>query len=63
MIDNGKIEKIGRPKDILKEDVEKYNLETPNIYQVIHELRKLGKNISDEAYDIPTLIKELKHYG
>ncbi len=63
VIDDGKIKQIGKPKDILKDDVEQYNLETPNIYQAIHELRKLGKNISDNVHDIPSLIEELKHHG
>lgn len=63
VIDDGKIQEIGKPKEILRDDVEKYNLETPNIYQVIHELRKLGKNISNDVHDIPSLVKELKHHG
>lgn len=63
VIDNGKIQKIGSPIEILKDDVEKYNLETPDIYQAVHEFRKLGKNISDNVHDIPSLIEELKHHG
>lgn len=63
VIDDGKIQKIGSPKDILKDDVEKYNLATPDIYQALHELRKLGKNISDNVHDIPSLIEELKRHG
>lgn len=63
VIDDGKIQKIGTPKDILQEDIEQYNLETPNIYQIIHELRALGKNVSHDVCDIPSLIKELKHHG
>ncbi|MCQ2795464.1 MAG: ATP-binding cassette domain-containing protein [Bacilli bacterium] len=63
IIDDGQIQKIGAPKDILQEDVEKYNLETPNIYQVIHLLKANGKNISSNVNDIPSLIKELKHHG
>ncbi len=63
IIDNGEIKKVGSPKEILKEDVEKYNLETPNIYRVIHELKNRGINISENVTDINSLIKELKHHG
>lgn len=63
VIDDGKIQKIGVPKDILQDNVERYDLETPNIYQVIHQLRKAGKNINENVCDIPTLIKELKNHG
>lgn len=63
VIDDGKIQKIGAPKDILQDNVEKYDLETPNIYQAIHQLRKAGKNISENVNDIPLLIKELKNHG
>ena len=63
VIDDGKIHKIGAPKDILQEDVEQYNLETPNIYQVIHKLRAKGIKISNDVSNIPSLIKELKHHG
>lgn len=64
VIDNGEIKKIGKPQEILKEDVEQYNLETPNIYKVVHLLKKHGKRINeDKVTDINSLIKELKHHG
>lgn len=64
IIDNGEIKRIGTPKEILKEDVEVYNLETPMIYKVVHQLKKLGKDINENnVNDIDSLIKELKHHG
>ena len=63
VIDDGRIQQIGKPKEILKEDVEKYNLETPNIYKVINQLKAAGKNIPDDVSDIDSLVKELKSHG
>ncbi|MCQ2792087.1 MAG: ATP-binding cassette domain-containing protein [Bacilli bacterium] len=64
VIDNGEIERIGKPKEILKEDVEQYNLETPNIYKVVHLLKRHGKKIDENKItDIASLIKELKNNG
>lgn len=64
IIDDGEIKKIGVPKEILKEDVEPYHLDTPHIYQVVHALKKEGMNINEKNItDIPSLIKELKKHG
>lgn len=63
IIDDGEIKKIGTPKEILKEDVERYNLETPNIFKFIHALNSKGMNIPSNVDNIDDLIKELKHHG
>ena len=63
IVDEGKIAKVGTPKEILKEDVEKYNLETPNIYKLIHALKTRGIKINDSVCDINGLVKELKNHG
>jgi len=62
ILDDGEIKKIGSPKEILKEDVEKYNLETPYIYKTINALKSHGVNLKN-AKDIQSLVKELKNRG
>lgn len=64
IIDDGEIKKIGKPKDILKEDVEIYHLATPSIYKVAHALIKKGEKIDiNKVNDITSLIRELKRHG
>jgi len=63
VIDDGEIKKIGSPKEILSENVEQYNLETPNIIKVINELNSKGLSISRNIDSIDDLVKELKHHG
>lgn len=62
ILDDGEIKKIGSPKEILKEDVEKYNLETPYIYKTVNALKSRGIKISN-VNDINELVKELKNRG
>lgn len=64
ILDEGKIKKIGKPNDIFHEYVEQYQLETPKIFQFVHELRSKGLLINENNIkDIPTLIKEIKAHG
>jgi len=62
ILDDGEIKKIGSPKEILKENVEKYNLETPYIYKTINALKSHGISLNN-VNDILSLVKELKNRG
>lgn len=62
VLDNGTIQKYGSPKEILKENVEKYNLETPHIYKTINALKEKGIELNNVT-DIPSLVMELKKHG
>lgn len=64
VMDNGEIKRIGAPKEIFKEDVEQYNLESPFIYKTINLLKEKGINVdSNKVNDINSLIEEIKRHG
>lgn len=62
ILDDGEIKRVGSPKEILKENVEQYNLETPYIYKTINALKSHGINL-ENITDITSLVKELKNRG
>lgn len=61
VLNEGEIKALGKPKDILKNEVETYHLKTPNIYKVMFALSQKGMKLNqDNVNDIYSLVKEIK---
>ena len=61
ILDNHNVAKIGKVKDVFKEDIEQYHLKTPNLNHFVNSLKVKGLNLNeDKIIDIPSLIKEIK---
>lgn len=64
VLHNGQIIQSGTPKEVFKYDVEKYNLDTPILYKVMHQLKAKGMKLNeDNIFDIDSLVSEIKKHG
>ncbi len=62
VMDDGKVIKEAKPKELFKEDVEKYSLETPELAKVVHKLIDKGYHLNlEKIHDLDSLIEEIKH--
>ncbi len=62
VMDDGKVIKEAKPKELFNEDVEKYSLETPELAKVVHKLIDKGYHLNlEKIHDLDSLIEEIKH--
>ncbi len=62
VMDDGKVLKVSKPKELFSEDVEKYSLETPQLAKVVHKLVDKGYKLDlNKIHDLDSLVEELKH--
>jgi len=60
VMENGKVVFQGKPFDLFKDDVSKYNLDTPQCYLVAKDLKKKGLNVDLQNFKgISSLVDEI----
>ena len=62
VIDNNKIIKFDNVKDFFKENINKYELELPNICKLVQKIIKAGYKINNNIISLDELIFQLKKY-